>query len=149
MAPASRLPLADHNAKHEETAPQPAYVGLATTYEDQVRRYQSLRRVGTPTPEMGLRGMVIDESMTRFGRDFYDRFYRYWRTPPKAGFHTVRIVEEPRPGRGTLVQVKVNDDAVYQARLQPGANPVQDRPLQAARRAYAYVQSGKGTLTIY
>lgn len=124
-------------------------MALAPTYQQQVARFRQFQRVREASDDGGLEGLVIDETLTRLGRAFYDVFYRHWQTPPEAGFHTIRVVEEPRPGRGTLVQVNVNDASIYQTRLQPGADALGNHPLRAAQRTYRYLQSGQGTLTIY
>jgi len=121
---------------------------LETTYAAQVDQYRTFRRTTSTETELMLTGFVIDETLTKLGRDFYSAFYRLWRTPDGAGFHTVRIVESPTPGRGTLVQVFVNDDVTYRTRVQPGSDPLGNHPLQAARRTFAYIQSGNGTLLI-
>lgn len=104
----------------------------------------------TPTPvaSTGLGGLVVDETMTPQGRSFYSTFYNVWRSPPVEGFYTVRVQEGPTPGRGTLVQVFVNDDITFQARLHPQTQ-IDAQARQAARRTYAYVRSGRGILRIY
>jgi hypothetical protein len=102
----------------------------------------------TPVASAGLGGLVVDETMTPQGRSFYSAFYNVWRSPPVEGFYTVRVQEGPTPGRGTLVQVFVNDDITFQARLQPQTH-IDTQARQAARRTYAYVRSGRGILRIY
>jgi hypothetical protein len=86
--------------------------------------------------------------MTPHGRTFYTAFFGVWQAPPVEGFYTIRIEENPTPGRGTLVQVFVNDDVTFQARLQPQTD-IPEQALQAARRTYMYVRSGQGILRIY
>jgi hypothetical protein len=130
-----------------QAAETPAVVGLPTTYGDQLRLHRSLQRKPGASATLELGGFVVDETITPQGRTFYDSFYGVWRSPSVEGFYTVRIQEKPTPGRGTLVQVFVNDDTTYRTRLQRNAN-VDDHALQAARRTFAYVRSGKGILQI-
>jgi hypothetical protein len=111
------------------------------------------RRTPKPAPRrerasIELGGLVVDETMSPHGRTFYSEFYGVWRSPPTTGFYTVRVEEKPTPGRGTLVQVVVNDDVTFQARLQPQTD-IAEQALHAARRTYAYVRSGRGILRIY
>lgn len=126
-----------------------SFSGLAMTYEDQLRRYRQLERKSGEEGGLELFGLVVDETMTRLGRDFYNQFYDLWQAPPTRAAYTIRIQERPVPGRSTMLQVLVNDDVTFRARLSPGREGVGDRPLQAARRTYAYIQSGRGTLEIF
>ena len=87
--------------------------------------------------------------MSPQGRTFYRKFYDVWQSPPIEGFYTVKVQEEPKPGRSTLVTVLVNDDTVFRARLQIQQINVDEVAVQAARRTYAYVRSGRGILKIY
>ena len=107
--------------------------------------------VQAPPPSVPtLGGFVLDETFSPPGRIFYSRFYNVWEAPPVTGFYTIRVEERPTPGRGNLVQVFVNDDIIYQTRVQPGPDDtISEQALQGARRAYAHVQSGRGQLKIY
>jgi hypothetical protein len=127
-------------------APPPS--ALPLTYDAQLRATRALERRPDATQALALGGLVVDETVTPRGRTFYGVFFGGWRSPSTAGFYTVRIEERPTPGRGTLVQVFVNDDVTFRTRLQP-QSPIDDLALQAARRTYSYVQSGRGQLTIY
>lgn len=111
-------------------------------------RVQAARLAPQPVSPLG--GFVLDETFSPQGRTFYSRFYAVWQAPPVTGFYTIRIEERPTPGRGTLVQVFVNDDIIHQARVQPGPDDaIREQALQGARRAYAFVRSGQGQLKIY
>lgn len=70
-------------------------------------------------PEMEIDGLIISETLTKIGVDFYDLFYQRWRAPPSASGYEIRIEELPAPGFGTLIVVKVNENTVFQRVLQP------------------------------
>jgi len=112
------------------------------------RLSQSRTPTPSPTPAVGLGGLIVDETMTPHGRTFYTAFYGVWQAPPVKGFYTIRVQEMPTAGRGTQVQVFVNDDVTFQGRLQRQTD-IAEQALQAARRTYAYVRSGRGILKIY
>lgn len=141
-------PAAPAPPDQPEAQPAPTPTALAATYEAQLARQQRLQPVEQASESMELGGIIVDETITPQGRAFYSAFYTLWQAPPRSGFYTIRVHEEPRPGRGTLVQVLVNDDITYQTRLQP-QDAVEDRVRQAARRTYLFVRSGQGQLTIY
>jgi len=65
-------------------------------------------------------GLVTDNIMTRFGKDFYDIFYQYYtKTGVKYSF-VINIVEKPSfGGRGSLITIKVGDDKIYEFRASP------------------------------
>jgi len=65
-------------------------------------------------------GLVTDNVMTRFGKDFYDIFYQYYtKTGIKYSF-VINIVEKPSfGGRGSLITIKVGDDKIYEFRANP------------------------------
>lgn len=112
----------------------------------QSRAPNALASPSTPVVDLG--GLVVDETLTPQGRTFYSDFFGAWRSPPTTGFYIIRVRERPMPGRGTLVQVFVNDDVTFQTRLQ-AQTTVDEAVLQAARQTYAYVRSGRGILQIY
>lgn len=75
--------------------------------------------------------MIVDETRSRHGRDFYDLFYTLWSPPEDVYAHTIRIQERPGRGRGSVIVVRVNDEIVYQSQVQPRYSVVE----QAAARA--------------
>ena len=127
--------------------PRPLSPGLPMTYGDQLRSYRQLERKPDADAAVTLGGLVVDETITPQGRLFYAAFYDIWRSPSTPGFYTVRVEEQPTPGRGTLIRVIVNDTPTFQSRLQPDS-VIDDLALPAARRTYAHVQSGRGILKI-
>ena len=144
---ANQPDASSHHTSGTQALQPPRYEALTTTYSDQLRLYRTLERRPETDHRIELGGLVVDETITPQGRTFYSRFFGIWKSPPTSGFYTVKVVEKPTPGRGTLVQVLVNDDTTFQARLQPQTH-FADLALQAARRTYAYVRSGQGLLHV-
>lgn len=64
-------------------------------------------------------GLVIDETITKIGRDFFDKFYSSWEAPKGATDFQITVIERPLPGIGAQVVVKLNDDEVFEQFLQP------------------------------
>lgn len=81
-------------------------------------------------------GLVTDETQTKAGRDFYDAFYDRWTAPEKDYYYTVVVSEQPMPSLGTRVVVRVNQNVVFQTRLQPRYEIIE----QAAKRAVYMTQ---------
>lgn len=128
--------------------------GTALGLEQQLRERQALRPLAGDTaavasPDAGIRrleldGLVVDETLTRLGRDFYDAFFRAWQAPPEALNYTVTIQEQPLPQLGTLVTVRVNDEIAYQNRLQPQADFIEAVALQAVAFTARLLQTRGG-----
>ena len=68
--------------------------------------------------EIEIDGLIIDQSRTKSGRDFYELFYNEWRPPRDASGYTIHIIEEPARGRSTIIHVMVNEHTVYKRFLQ-------------------------------
>jgi curli production assembly/transport component CsgE len=64
-------------------------------------------------------GLIVDETRTRIGSDFYDLFYTNWEAPLQAHNFTIVITEQPVPQMGTRITLRVNDQDVAQFMLQP------------------------------
>ncbi len=77
-------------------------------------------------PEMEIDGLIISQTLTKIGVDFYDLFYQRWTVPPSASGYEIRIEELPAPGFGTLIVVKVNETTVFQRVLQPRYDQLED-----------------------
>ena len=72
-----------------------------------------------PDSEMEIDGLIISQTLTKIGVDFYDLFYQRWASPPFASGYEIRIEELPAPGFGTIIVVKVNETTIFQRVLQP------------------------------
>ncbi len=85
---------------------------------------------------LGITGLVLDETKTKPGRDFYEYFNSYWQEVEGLQY-TITVSELPDATRGSFVFVKVDDVIVYQNRL----NPQPDFIEQEARRAVSGVSA--------
>lgn len=81
-------------------------------------------------------GMVLDESRSKMGSDFYDIFYSNWQSPGDKFSFTITISERPTRSRGTVVMVQLDGQNVFQNRLQPKYAKIE----QAANRAIQICQ---------
>ena len=89
--------------------------------------------------DLEIDGLVVDETVTKAGRDFYQLFYSQWEAPPNASNFTIRISEKPARGIATVVMIDVNDNRVIETPLQPRYDIIEAIALQAARSIYDYL----------
>lgn len=66
-----------------------------------------------------MEGMVVDESKTKFGKDFYDSFYSQYNQFPQKFKFIILISEMPYRGQTSIIQIKVDQDVVYEFYSNP------------------------------
>jgi len=89
--------------------------------------------------EIEIGGLVIDETISKMGHDFYDKFYSQWTSPEVDFNYTIYIKEKPVPGLGSIVTVSVNDNEVMSQRIQPRAEMIEAVAEYAHRRLQRYL----------
>ncbi len=118
-------------------------------YQSLLQQYAQLRRVEEAgqvggrqdgLQRMEIDGLVVDETQTRLGLDFYTEFFAFWQAPEGAINYTVTIQEQPMPNLGTRVMVSVNDEIAFQAQLQPRQEMIEAASRQAVFLTYRFVQ---------
>jgi curli production assembly/transport component CsgE len=83
-----------------------------------------------------IEGLIVDQTITKVGHDFYDVFYTNWEAPAGATDFTVTLRERPARGTATLVALEVNDTELLEMPLQPKFEVVE----AAAQEAVAVAQ---------
>lgn len=96
-------------------------------------------RSGALATDLEIDGLIVDETVTKAGRDFYQLFYSQWEAPPNARNFTIRISEKPSIGIATVVLVDINDSRVIETPLQPRYDIIESIAQQAARSIYDYL----------
>jgi curli production assembly/transport component CsgE len=84
-------------------------------------------------------GLIVDETFTKIGRDFYDIFYSNWEAPPKVNNYSVKIKERPLRGRGFQIVIEVNDSEINEMNLQPQYDMIEGAALQAVGQTQEYL----------
>ncbi len=72
-----------------------------------------------PVEGLEIDGLIIDETRTKAGRDFYSLFYSNWQAPDQASNFSVVLKEYPARGRISRLGIEVNGKLVLQSVLQP------------------------------
>ena len=102
--------------------------------------------IAQPTPEVvekrelsELNGLVVDETITKVGRDFYEVFYGQWEAPASEMSYTIFIKELPMPGRGSQVLVYMDDTEVFSQAVQPRYELIEELAGYAVQSVTHYV----------
>ena len=93
---------------------------------------------GSDDDWIGITGLVIDNSVTKPGRDFYETFNKYF-TPVKGAQYTIYIEERPDFFRGGTLWVKVDEDTIFNLRLTPRTAEVEEAAKKAAIKAQKFL----------
>ena len=106
----------------------------------------SLPAIAQPTPEAlekrelsDLNGLVVDETITKVGRDFYEVFYRQWEAPASEMSYTIFIKELPAPGRGSQVLVYMDDTELFNQAVQPRYEVIEELAAYSVQLVTHYV----------
>jgi len=127
-------PMPSETEPHAESAVGDSLGGrIDSSLQREIRMEESLA--------LELSGLIVDETQTKIGRDFYDYFYEIWRAPAQAGDFMITIMEQPMPRLGTRITVSVNDFEVFQSFVQPRGEVVEEAALSAAQRSYSFLQN--------
>ena len=81
--------------------------------------------------DIELSGLVLDRTISRFGKDFNFYYTGYWRDMPSTEGITVVIYEQVYPQAGTFLWVEMNQQRIYQTYFGRRHNDVRDMAEQA------------------
>lgn len=109
---------------------------------DQEKEKQATKQAEKVTNNDGLEfgGLVINETRSKMGKDFFDVFYQYWQAPEGAGNFILAISEQPVPSLGTLIIVKIDRKPIFKSRLQPRYSVIEKLAKQAVAVCYRTIQ---------
>lgn len=95
-------------------------------------------RVGDARDGLEISGLILDQTRTKWGREFYDRLYSRWQSQsvsPDLRFNII-VNEQIRPLFRIWLQVLVNDNAVFEQYAIPRTDIIE----QAAEGALTAVR---------
>lgn len=65
-----------------------------------------------------IRGLLVDETVTKFGHELFDVFNRAWK-PIEGASYNIIFGERIDPIRGSLISVKLNDTMIFEGFMAP------------------------------
>lgn len=93
--------------------------------------------------DIEIEGLIVDQTQTKIGHDFYDLFFSGWVPPSNFGDYTIVIEEKPLPQLGTQVSIKINDDEIFQQILQPRYDVIQEMAQYGIEISANYIENYK------
>ncbi len=82
-------------------------------------------------------GLVIDQTISKFGHDFYDSFMTGWEPPNDAFILTIK--ERPSVVLGSLIWIEIDDTVVYESLLTPKISANEEKAQEARNYALEYI----------
>lgn len=84
-------------------------------------------------------GLVVDQTVSKIGRDFYEIFFANWNPPEELNNFSVTIKEMPPRMNRVSVSVIINDDVVFSSFLSPKRDIVEAYAIYAIERALQFL----------
>ncbi|MCC5915173.1 MAG: LysM peptidoglycan-binding domain-containing protein [Balneolaceae bacterium] len=126
-----------------------AFEALVYDDQDQAELKEEEQQSAELQMLMEIDGMVLDETRSKIGSDFYDVFYSNWQAPEGASHYTIRVLEQPAPSLGTIVSVEVNSIVTFRMRLQPRYDMIREAGEFAVRQTHQALQGDHYQVRIY
>lgn len=80
-----------------------------------------------------LKGLTIDETKTKVGKDFYDLFYMQYNQVPKKDNATITISEVPTRGVNGQINIEIEDKVIYSFMTNPSEDYLKEQMLMSFR----------------
>lgn len=108
--------------------------------ESLLERLQNKQQEKQGALDLEIDGLIVDNTVTKMGRDFYEIFINKWEAPANAKNFTITIRELPALGIATAVVVEINDHQVVEVPLQPRYEVIEGIAAYAVGKCYEYLE---------
>lgn len=88
----------------------------------------------SPLEDEGIKGVIVDNTITVIGRRFYDAFSMAWLDYQVGGDVNFSIHELPTANSGSRIWVEYNREKLYQVFLSPVMSNIQKSAREAAKK---------------
>lgn len=129
--------MREDSADERRAATQKKLESIIESLREQITAEQDEKEHHDPALELD--GLIINETRSRIGQDFYDYFYTAWEAPAKITDYTVYIEEKPIGVVGSWVSIKVNDTYIYRNRHTPRQEELEESAKQAVGLVKQYL----------
>ncbi len=84
-------------------------------------------------------GLVVDETKTKVGGDFYYFFTNHW--DPVPGNYTITLKELAEPRIGNIIFVSVNDRLIFKRNVKPRSEEVEAAAILGVRVTRKFIKT--------
>ncbi len=86
----------------------------------------------------GISGLIVDETKTKVGGDFYYFFTNHWE--PLPGNYTITLKELAEPRIGNIIFVSVNERLIFKRNVKPRSDEVEAAAVAGVRVTYRFIK---------
>ena len=112
-----------------------------TTKKEENKVGESNKRIYKDPDDLEIEAIIIDETITKLGHDFYDDFYSSWEPPDTLKNYSITIEEKPLPQLGTQISVFVNEIKIFQQFIQPRSEIIEGMANYAVQLASEFIEN--------
>jgi len=96
-----------------------AILELVRQFDKQVKeaKAQKKQQIVDP-PALEIDGIIMDETMSKSGREFYELFFANWVKPIGFSNYYIKIKERPFQFNNTLIEVYLKEQLIYQQMMK-------------------------------
>ncbi|WP_340063857.1 CsgE family curli-type amyloid fiber assembly protein [Ascidiimonas aurantiaca] len=87
-----------------------------------------------------IKGLVIDNVVSKIGKDFYDIFYRQYQLQNLRSSSMVTIEEQLGIGLGARIIIKVDNDIVFEGFATPGEEYINNMANATVKKVVTYLE---------
>tara|TARA_R110002124_G_scaffold282074_1_gene456943 strand:+ start:1611 stop:1910 length:300 start_codon:yes stop_codon:yes gene_type:complete len=87
-----------------------------------------------------MRGIITDDTKTRVGKDFYDRYYYKYNNIGINAKQIVVIGEEYSFGRNTKITITIDNEVIYEFIVRPDDEFLEAVSDESIRATYYYLK---------
>lgn len=88
-----------------------------------------------------IKGVVIDEAITRIGKDFHDFFYQEYLVSGRKYPFIIKISEKPAMGRSSIIAVEAHGTKIHEFFAKPEEEYLKQNVALTMRRLTSFVRS--------
>ena len=113
--------------------------------KDRVALNESKKKaiVYDPDDRIEIKGIVVEETKTKPGKDFYEFFYNAYNQNQINGSKVVGVFEQLSFGRSTIIQVKIDDQLIHEFLAKPDIEYLEEMSDIAIRKVFIYFKNLK------
>lgn len=104
-----------------------------------VHEFPAWAQNGNNELALEIKGLVIDETITKIGHDYYELIYQQWEAPRTEMVYTIYMREQPQPGFGSRVNIAVNENVVIDRFLLPRYDILEEEAQYAVQQLKQYI----------
>ena len=93
-----------------------------------------------------LKGIVIDEAITKIGKDFHDYFYQDYLLSGKKHPFIIKIKEKPSFARSSIISIEVEDKKIHEFLSKPEEEYLKNQVKIASQRINFFAKRRKQLL---